>query len=486
MSFDSINFIFFFPIVIMLYYILPQRCQRIWLLIASYYFYISWDVKYALVLVVITGVTYILARIVNKQKKKLVLFICITACLLVLIGFKYFTFVINISTAVCTTLGFVIAEKPFSIVVPLGISFYTLQALGYVIDVYGGKVQAEKNFINYALYVSFFPTMSSGPIERSTNLLRQIQKGTDFSYYGVKKGLLMMGYGYFEKLYIANKISGMVNNAYDHSLSMPGAALALAVVLYAIQIYADFSGYSYIAIGAAKVLGFDLKENFKQPYFACSVKEFWKRWHISLSSWLQDYVYIPLGGSRKGRIRTYCNLMITFFISALWHGTGVKYIVWGGLHGIYQIIGKIASDFESKLDIKAKTDRDNKFIKVIKMIITFVMVDFAWIFFSAPSAKSAVSVIYRILTEFQLKETIKNGYYLLGSGEDQFWLLIVGIVIILFTDIIHENNISISDRLKKQSVVFRWMVYLLVALILMFGVVNNYGINASAFLYTQF
>ena len=486
MSFDSLSFMLFFPIVILLYYVLPQKYRRVWLLISSYYFYICWDVKYAVVLLGITYITYIAARIMNTGKRKLVLTVCIIINLVILGSFKYLGFVISNLNKILEVLGIHIVEADYSIMVPLGISFYMLQALGYVIDVYRGVVQVETNFLNYALYVSFFPTMPSGPIERSTNLLRQIQKGTDFSYDGVKKGLLMMGYGYFEKILIANKIAGMVNNAYEYYLSITGATLALAVVLYGIQIYADFSGYSHIAIGAAKVLGFDLKNNFRQPYFACSIKEFWQRWHISLSSWLRDYVYIPFGGSRKGSFRTYCNLMITFIVSAIWHGAGWKYIVWGGLHGIYQIIEKVTFEFRNKVFSKIEKKQENCLIRVFRIFFTFGLVDFAWLFFGAPSIKSAVVIIYRIITEFQMKETIKEGYHLEAIGEEGFLILIVCIAVVFIIDLIHEKNISITEWLAAKHIVFRWIVYLVVALTLLSGIIYNYGVDASTFIYAQF
>lgn len=488
MSFNSLGFMLFFPIVVSVYFLLVPSKRQLWLLIINYYFYLSWDIRYVFVIVAITCITYVSARMMNKKNKKLLLAICITSNLIILGSFKYLEFAItNISRLFeIVNININVIEKPYSIVVPIGISFYTLQALGYVIDVYRKKTEPEENFIKYALYVSFFPTMLSGPIERSTNLLKQIQQGTKFSYDGVKKGLLLMGYGYFEKLLIANKVSELVNNAYDNYLSIPGAALAFAAILYGVQIYADFSGYSHIAIGAAKVMGFDLIQNFKQPYFARNIKEFWKRWHISLSSWFQDYVYISLGGSRKGTIRTYCNLMITFCVSAIWHGAGWKYIVWGGLHGIYQVVGRLKEKLKVNIFSKKGIRKEGHVAHILQICVTFGLVDFAWIFFSASSTKSALVIIYRIFTEFQIVKSISEYYFYLGTPELAFWILMISIVILFIIDIVHEKNISISMWLAKKNIVVRWIVYLAIALILVSGFIYNYGAGASTFLYTQF
>ena len=233
-------------------------------------------------------------------------------------------------------------------------------------------------------------------------------------------------------------------------------------------------------------MGFELKQNFNQPYFAKNIKEFWKRWHISLSSWLQDYVYISLGGSRKGKIRTYCNLMITFLVSAVWHGKGIKFLIWGGLHGMYQIAGRITERFRSGLLSKIGVKKENKIVCILQTCITFVMVDFAWLFFSASSTKDALVIIYRILTEFQFSKTMADKYYLLGTREESFVLLFLAVVILFIIDMIHERNISISDWIEKKHIIVRWTIYLMAALIVISGFIYNYGAEVTNFLYAQF
>lgn len=302
----------------LVYFALPQKFRNIWLLAASYYFYACWSVGYAAMLFLTTCTTYISARFMQGKNKKIIFLSCLLVNIGILLGSKFFNVGSILVGRILEALHMSLDIGAFSIVLPVGMSFYMFQSLGYLIDVYRGTAKAENNFIKYALFVSFFPTILSGPIERSGNLLKQIQKGTCFSYENAKNGLLMMLWGYFQKILISNRIAILVNEAYSNYTS--GSILLWAVVLYAIQIYTDFAGYSYIAQGTAKVMGFNIIENFKRPYFALTIKDFWSRWHISLSQWLRDYVYFSLGGSRQRKIKTYRNLMLTFLISGIWHG----------------------------------------------------------------------------------------------------------------------------------------------------------------------
>lgn len=326
MAVTSFTFLCFFPVVVLAYYCIPKRFRRLWLLAVSYYFYLSWDIRYGFVLLGITAVTYCGALGIAKldrypvedkvriRLKKGCLFLLAAVVFSTLFGCKYFMFVI-------------------------GASFYTLQSFGYVMDVYRGTTKPEPDFLRYALFLSFFPTVVSGPIERSATLLRQLQNGeqTAFREDNIKQGFCMMLWGYFMKLVIAERIAIYVNAVYDQN---PGGVYAIvATILYGIQIYCDFAGYSTIAVGAGRMLGFAVTENFAAPYLAATVSEFWRRWHMSLTGWFRDYLYIPLGGNRKGRIRKYANIMIVFLASGIWHGNGWKYLIWGGLNGFYQVAG---------------------------------------------------------------------------------------------------------------------------------------------------
>lgn len=319
MLFNSLSFAVFLPIVFALYWILPHRFRWILLLVASYYFYMSWDFKYIVLILFTTVVSYSAARLIegksNKRYKKAVLLIAAILCLGVLFFFKYFTFVSQTISEVIGLFSIKINPITLYLILPVGISFYTFQTLSYVIDVYRGDIEAEHHFGKYATFVSFFPQLVAGPIERSSNLLPQIKAEHKFDYELASYGLKQMAWGFFKKIVIADTISKYVGSVFDNPQNYKGFSLALAVGLFTIQIYCDFSGYSDIAIGTAKLMGIKLMTNFDSPYFSQSIKEFWSRWHISLSTWFRDYIYIPLGGNRVGKVRHCLNLLITFLIS---------------------------------------------------------------------------------------------------------------------------------------------------------------------------
>ena len=486
MSFDSIGFILFFPIVILVYFLFSKKYRYLWLLDASYIFYACWNIKYMFFLLFSTLTTYLCARLMQGNRKKQIFHICLICNLFILYIFKHGLWTISIVDRIANFLNVSITIPSFDIVLPIGMSFYMLQSLGYLIDIYRKKAKPETNFAKYALFVSFFPTILSGPIERSDNLLKQISKGTDFSYDNAKTGLLLIVWGYFEKILIANRISQLVSYAYSNYTDMTGAALAFVIFLYAIQIYADFAGYSYIAIGTARMLGFELVTNFRQPYFSININEFWRRWHMSLSQWLRDYVYISIGGSRCSKLKTYRNLIFTFLISGLWHGTGITYIVWGGLHGIYQVIGNASLEFREKIKCKLKINARCWSYRLYQGIITFIMVDFAWLFFRSSSMKQAIAILRKITTDFRLGDTILYNINLFNMEGSRFFLLIVEIVILLLIDILHEMDIHIIPWLNQQNFLFRWSIYFIIVIALIIGTLYNYGADASTFIYTQF
>lgn len=335
MVFNSSSFLFFFPVVILLYFVIPPKLQWIWLLVSSYYFYLSWNVKYGMLLLITTVVTWAGGMFLEWYKgKKWVKKACVGGCLfidLAILGiFKYQNFVLDSIAGLAEQFGISLSfENRWDVLLPVGISFYTFQALGYVIDVYRGE-KAEKNIFRYALFLSFFPQLVAGPIERSKNLLGQLRQAHGFDYERVKNGLLLMLWGLFQKMIISDRLALFVNTVYNDYANYSGIIVIIATIFFAVQIYCDFGGYSDIAIGAAQVMGIDLMQNFNKPYFATSIKDFWKRWHISLTAWLRDYLYIPLGGNRKGKARKYINTMIVFLASGVWHGANWTYIYWGG------------------------------------------------------------------------------------------------------------------------------------------------------------
>lgn len=343
MLFNSYNFLIFFPIVVLIYFLIPHKIRYIWLLIASYYFYMCWNAKYALILLFSTVITYASGLLItrankiiddkNKVKwKKIFVTLSFVINLSILFIFKYFGFAVENINKILTNLNMNILNPSFDVVLPVGISFYIFQALSYTVDVYREDVKAEKNFLKYALFVSFFPQLVAGPIERSKNLLNQMNEKHYFDAQRVKDGLLLMIWGGFQKIVIADRVAIVVNTVFNNYPQYEGMYIIVAAILFAFQIYCDFSGYSIIAMGAAKVMGFKLMENFNCPYFSQSVGEFWRRWHISLSTWFRDYLYIPLGGNRKGKLRKYINLMIVFIVSGLWHGANWSFVIWGALN----------------------------------------------------------------------------------------------------------------------------------------------------------
>lgn len=357
MLFNSLSFLIFFPVVVLIFFIMPNRVKYIWLLVASYYFYMNWNPKYALLMLASTlitwltglGISILKSRECDTQiRQKLLLAGCFAVNLAILGFFKYFDFFLMNLNAVIGKFGLEMVQKPFDVVLPVGISFYTFQALGYIIDVYKEKVSAEKNVLKYALFVSFFPQLVAGPIERTENLLNQIKEipsRKPLDYDRITNGLVYMLYGFFLKMVISDRVAILVDNVFDSWFLYGGVELLVAAIGFALQIYCDFSSYSIIAIGAAQVMGFTLMENFEAPYFSSSVKEFWRRWHISLSTWFRDYVYIPLGGNRRGKRRKNINLMLTFLLSGLWHGANWTFVVWGGYtRSISNYRGGCASD----------------------------------------------------------------------------------------------------------------------------------------------
>lgn len=387
MLFNSLEFLLFFPIIGLTYFLLPKLWQRnALLLIGSYYFYMCWNAKYALLLFTSTVITYIAARLIIKStkiwQKKACVAVSVAMNLSILVFFKYYTFLSDNVTELMKASGLRMELPHFDILLPVGISFYIFQALGYTIDVYRGVTKAERNFFVYALFVSFFPQLVAGPIERSTNLLRQFKFLHRFNSEQAIEGLKLMAWGYFLKLALADRCAITVNEIFNHLQNHESSTL-VAVLLFPFQIYGDFAGYTFIAIGCAKIMGFSLMDNFRHPYFAATVTEFWHRWHISLSTWFRDYVYIPLGGNRVGKVRCYINVMITFILSGIWHGANWTFILWGTLHGILQCIERFIGWHRTTFSGVSR---------VFHITITFVLVAITWVFFRANNLVDAIEI----------------------------------------------------------------------------------------------
>lgn len=505
MQFNSIDFMIFFPVVLAIYFIIPKKLRSIWLLLASYYFYMSWSAKYALLIGGSTVITYISAIIIGSMSKKeqeseakegkhglkkATLLLCIIINLGILALFKYGNFAIESLNSVLGLLHINLIERRFNFLLPVGISFYTFQALGYIIDVYRDEVEVEKNFIRYALFVSFFPQLVAGPIERSKNLLTQMKNIENIKLFNAKRctsGAILMVWGLFLKMVIADRVSLLVDNVFGNFRMLGSTELILGAVGFTLQIYCDFASYSTIAIGAARIMGFDLMENFNAPYFARSIKDFWSRWHISLSTWFKDYLYIPLGGNRKGKARKYLNLLIVFLVSGLWHGAAWSFVAWGLIHGLMQIIGELMQKPRAWVRDKMSIKTDCMSYKLMETIVTFSLVTFAWIFFRADSIKDAGLYICRIFARPTPWLITNGGIFNLGLDRVEFNILLIGLVLLLLVDLVRYNKAMTLDAyLFEQNLWFEWFVILgLIAMIFIFG---QYGpaFDAKQFIYFQF
>lgn len=489
MLFNSFEFLVFFPLVIMVYFVLPVKWRWIWLLISSYYFYMCWNPVYILLLLFSTGVSYVGGRLLGKihteEKRKIVLGLAVIINFSVLFWFKYLNFFCYTCNQVLQRFSIDFRLPEYDILLPVGISFFTFQAVGYVIDVYKGIVSCETNFLRYALFVSFFPQLVAGPIERSGNLMYQLHEDHRFSWERVKDGLVLMLWGFFLKLVVADRAAIVVNSIWENPDKYQGCYILVALFLFAFQIYGDFAGYSTIAQGAAKVLDIRLMDNFKAPYLSQSVTEFWRNWHISLSSWFRDYVYIPLGGNRKGKLRKYANIMIVFAGSGLWHGAAWNYVVWGIINGFYQVVEDICKKGTGKL-FRNDRNRRSAVRVVVQTALTFMLVDFSWLFFRAGSLSEAMRMIKSICLVHNPKIFFDGSLLETGLLRGEWILLLLSILLVLMVDSIHRQGKHMRALLAAKSVWIRWIIYtVLFWTVVMFGI---YGVNyeASAFIYFQF
>lgn len=498
MLFNSADFLIFFPIVTVLYYVVPSRWKRYWLLIASYYFYMSWNPKYALLMLFSTAATFVsglfLERInqiqapenIVKRWRKFAVILCFGANLAILFFFKYFNFALGVLSKTFSLFNIQLSVPAFDIILPVGISFYTFQALGYTMDVYRNDIKAERNFFKYALFVSFFPQLVAGPIERSENLLNQLAMPKKFDSHQARDGFFLMLWGFFLKIVIADRAAVFVNTVYGSYTTYAGWYLIIATLFFALQIYCDFYGYSVIAKGAAKMLGIELMENFKAPYLATSVSGFWQRWHISLTSWFRDYLYIPLGGSRKGTLRKYFNKLTVFLVSGLWHGANMTFVIWGGLNGLYQVMGDILKPLRDKIVATFSLNRDSLGHKLIQMLWTTLLISFSWIFFRANSISESFAIIKQIISVKNPWILFDGGLYECGLNSKNFGFLLICIVILFFADYCKTKNIEIRKIIQKQDAWFRCIFIAFTLLVLLIFGMWGPGYDSSVFVYFQF
>ena len=479
MLFNSLNFLIFMLIVVSLYYILPHKVRWVFLLFASLYFYMAWKVELIVLILFSTFANYLCAIFIDKyrQKAKMILTISLLINFGMLFVFKY---LLLINQTVIYFFG-QSALGNFNIILPMGISFYTFQAVGYTIDVYRDSVKPQRNYFKFTLFITFFPQLVAGPIERTENLMPQLFEKADFKLSNLLEGVKIISYGFFMKLVIADRASIIVNTVYNSPRFHGFLAYLIATILFAVQIYCDFAGYSEIAMGCAKMLGIDLMRNFRSPYFSKSVKEFWRRWHISLSGWFKDYVYIPLGGNRNGKKQEHLNLMITFLLSGLWHGANWTFLLFGALNGLYQVMGSL----KDRLLKRPKNYKGNPFLNIFRTAATFTLIGVSWIFFRANTVEDAFYIINHFFRDFRNSSTPQGAYNALnalGANPMEMLILLVAILFLFIVDFLQKDS-YIHDILNRQNFILRYAFYYFVfSAILLTGVFTS----GSEFIYFQF
>lgn len=477
MLFNSMAFMVFLPLVFIVYWLLPQKYKWILLLLASYYFYMSWNAKYVMLIFLTTGVSYETALLLDNEKsgtkRKGILFVSALFCLGILFFFKYFNFFSESVTSVLNYFAIPVSPVIIKVILPVGISFYTFQTLGYMIDVYRGNIKAERHFGIYATFISFFPQLVAGPIERTGNLLPQIKKEHVFDYEATVYGLKLMLWGYFKKLVIADNLAQYVDLVFGEPSAYHWFDMLIAVFFFTIQIYCDFSGYSDIAIGTAKLFGINLMTNFKSPYFSTSLREFWSRWHISLSTWFRDYVYIPLGGNRCSKVRQSFNLLVTFLVSGLWHGANWTFLVWGGMHGGMQVIENLLSKWIEPV-------RKRKLGRLIAGMLIFCFCSMAWIFFRAETLTDAFYIVGHIFRGIG----DPSGDLAVSLIISKINLLIIFVMLLILTVYDFLNyKADIIEKISGKRTAFQWIFYIVIGLIVVFC--SRKGV-AAEFVYFQF
>ena len=479
MSFLSLSYYLFFPVSVLVYFLLPQRGRNLWLLLCSWFFCLCAGPAHLPFLAGASAAVYFIALVLEKKHSGAVLVLSITGAVLVLFVFKYLGFGISLATRLTALVGLNWAPQVPRLLLPVGISFYLFAAMGYLIDVYRGKIPAEHSFVRCALFLSFFPALMCGPIGRAGQLLLQMKARHTFRAERLREGLLRFFWGAFKKLVIADRLAVFVDTVFAAPAGFGVLQVLAAACAFSIQIYCDFSAYSDMAVGSARVMGFDLIENFRTPYFSRSIGEFWRRWHISLSSWFRDYLYIPLGGSRRGMGRKYWNVLVVFAVSGLWHGAALSFLVWGLLNGIYQVIGGLTAPARKRVRDALRLREDSPITALWQMGCVFVLSTLAWVFFEAGSVSAALAVLQNLVSGplWVFTSMGLNGTEMLAAGG--------GVLVLLTVDALSQKWDVWACILTAPRWV-RWLVGL--ALLLTVVVFGSYGsgYNAQDFIYGQF
>ena len=478
MLFNSLDFAIFLPIVFLLYWFVAQKnlkLQNALIVVASYVFYGWWDWRFLSLIIFSTVVDYLVGqrlRTEDKQsKRKVLLWTSIIVNLGFLGFFKYYNFFLENFVDAFSLFGMQINANSLNIILPVGISFYTFQTLSYTIDVYRKKLEPTKDFMAFSAFVCFFPQLVAGPIERATNLLPQFYKKRTFEYNKAVDGMRQILWGLFKKVVIADNCAEFANQIFNNSTDMNGSTLVLGAIFFSFQIYGDFSGYSDIAIGTSRLFGFDLKQNFATPYFSRDIAEFWRRWHISLSTWFRDYLYIPLGGSRGGTWMKVRNTFAIFLVSGFWHGANWTFIIWGALNAIYFLPLLLTNNNRKNLGVVAEGKLLPSFRELFAMLTTFMLTVFAWIFFRAEDLNHAFSYIGEIFSETIFQNPTA------GSKK-----ILLTIFLFMIIEWFGRNNLFAIESIKTKKKEIRWVSYFILIIIMWFFAPNN----ETEFIYFQF
>lgn len=473
MSFSSISFLIFMVAVFIIYWILPHKFRWVALLAANVIFYASYEARFLLLILLLTLVSYFCAILMDKytEHKKLFLVISVIITLGFLVFYKYTGFMLDSIQKAAGLFAIPFTAPTLKLIQPIGISFFSFQIIGYLTDVYRGKEKPITHLGKYAVFVSFFPNITSGPIERAGHFMPQLLKEKKFDYETAVTSSTLLLIGLIKKIIIADSISKYADAVFNNVSGGTGWSFVISAILFSVQIYCDFSGYSDMALGVAGLLGFKLIENFKQPYFAASIKEFWAGWHISLSTWLRDYVYIPLGGNRCSKARRNFNLLVTFLVSGLWHGANWTFILWGGIHGVWQIL---ENTFNEKFGKK-----EGNFRSFMRHFITLIVVCLAWIFFRANSISDALYIVSHLFSRGSLIDALN----FMGMSTMSLIKVVIMIVLLTLYDAFSRKG-SLIDKFRQLKLPLRWIVYIAAAVLVIVVKVHN-GADAS-FIYFQF
>lgn len=482
MVFVSLYFYLFVVVVLLLYYVIPLKFRWMAILAGSmaFYWYLSQGSKRKFfMLIVLSFVSWIFSLLMERHEKHKKIYLTLSVCMVAfpLLAIKECPFIMD---------SFIHKDMPNWWLVPIGMAFFSLQLISYNVDVYKGAIKAERNYFKYLLFASFFPQIIQGPIPRYSQLSDQLYAENRFDERKFVKGFMLILWGFFLKLCIADKAGIIVNKVFDNYPTYRGMYVLVAGILYSIQLYADFMSCTSLAQGIANLFGIDLIDNFMHPYFSTSIKDFWRRWHISLSSWLRDYIYIPLGGNRKGKCRKYLNILITFAVSGVWHGAGYKYLFWGLLHGVYQLFGEWLNPVKAKFCEVFKLRKDGLGYLLYKRVATFVLVMLAWIIFRADHLKTGLSMIKSMFAVHNPWIFTNDALYSLGLGWKEFHILIFCMLFLLFVSSVQERGIVIRDYILKKNIAIRWFIYIGAILFIMVFGTYGYGFDAQAFIYGGF